>query len=225
MRQGTPGQLAAGVRGATLSARSRRLVLAGAAAVALVACQRDEVAHYRVPKSAPTQGLAATPASAVGAPPGMAGDVAPPAEPTGADALSWTLPKGWSESRTPGSMRFATLAPPAPAAGVDVSVVVLPGPAGGELANVNRWRGQIGLPSFDEAELGAARKRVRSRAGDVSLYDFASVGAKPTRVLAGFTQSGGNTWFVKMTGDAEAVAAHRSAFVTLLESLHRDADR
>ncbi len=217
-----PGLLAAG---RSALRRSRRSLLAiGAAALAL-ACHRDEVEHFRVPKAAPAAGMAATPASATvgGAPPGMAGDVPPPATPTGQDALGWKLPKGWTEARTPGSMRYATLTPPAAQPKVDVSVVVLPGPAGGELANVNRWRGQIGLPSLDDAALGAARKRVTSAAGDVSLYDFSSDGAKRTRVVAGFTSIGGNTWFVKMTGDADAVAAHRSAFVTLLESLRLDA--
>ena len=213
---------APGRRPASRSARFA-LALAGAMALTLLACQRDEVRHFRVPKVAQTPGLAARPASATAAPPGMAGDVAPPAAPAGADALSWKLPKGWTEARTPGSMRYATIAPPASEPKVDVSVVVLPGPAGGELANVNRWRGQIGLPPLDEPSLGAARKRVKAPSGEVSLYDFSSEGAKKTRVVAGFTVSRGNTWFVKMTGDADAVASHRGAFVNLLESLRLDA--
>jgi hypothetical protein len=205
------------------SARSPLLAIVGATALTLVACQREEVQHFRVPKATPAPSLAATPASAGMAPAGMAGDVPPAATPTGADALRWKLPRGWTEARSPGGMRYATLAPPASEPKVDVSVVVLPGPAGGELANVNRWRGQIGLPSLDEAALGAARKRVKARAGEVSLYDFSSEGAKKTRVVAGFTVTGGNTWFVKMSGDADAVATHRSAFVSLLESLRLDA--
>ncbi len=213
---------APGRRPASRSARSP-LVLAGAATLMLLACQRDEVRHFRVPKTAPAPGLAATPASATAASPGMAGEVAPPAAPAGADALTWKLPKGWTEARTPGSMRYATIAPPASEPKVDVSVVVLPGPAGGELANVNRWRGQIGLPPLDDAALGAARKRLKAAAGEVSLYDFSSEGAKKTRVVAGFTVNRGNTWFVKMTGDADAVATHRGAFVNLLESLRLDA--
>ena len=203
--------------------RARAPLLAFATALTLAACQREEVQHFRVPKAAPGTSLAATPASAgMAAPPGMAGDVPPAATPTGADALRWKLPRGWTEARA-GGMRYATLAPPASEPKVDVSVVVLPGPAGGELANVNRWRGQIGLPPLDDAALGAARKRVKAAAGEVSLYDFSSEGAKKTRVVAGLTVKGGNTWFVKMSGDADAVASHRSAFVNLLESLRLDA--
>jgi len=115
-------------------------------------------------------------------------------------------------------MRYATLKP-AVAGKVDVSVVVLPGPAGGELANVNRWRGQIGLPPLDEGALGKARQTVRSKAGEVSLYDFTSEGQAKSRLVAGLISAGGNTWFIKMVGDAGPVGSTRLDFIHLLESL------
>lgn len=216
------------VRGAVLAARRAAGRLPGpllwvmaSGALVLGACHRDEVEHFRVAK-APQAPAGVMTAAAPGAPPGMAGDVPAPPTPTGAGALTWTLPKGWTESRG-GGMRYATLTPPPSAPKVDVSVVVLPGPAGGELANVNRWRGQIGLAPLDEAALGAARKVVKTGAGALSIYDFTSDGQKRSRVVAGFTFTEGNTWFVKMTGDADAVGANRASFVTLLESLRLDA--
>jgi hypothetical protein len=115
-------------------------------------------------------------------------------------------------------MRLATLRPDV-AGRIDVSVTVLAGPAGGELANVNRWRGQIGLPPLDGTALEKARGRVESRAGPVALYDFTAEGAAPSRVIAGLATFAGSTWFVKMTGDAAAVAAARTDFLRLLESL------
>jgi hypothetical protein len=119
-------------------------------------------------------------------------------------------------------MRFATLTPPV-AGRVDASVVVLPGPAGGELANVNRWRGQIGLKPLDEAALSGARKVLRTRAGRVAIYDFTSDGSPRNRVVAGLTVAAGNTWFVKITGDAAAVGAAHEDFMKLLRSLRLDA--
>ncbi len=145
----------------------------------------------------------------------MTGDVPPPPRPEG--GLAWTLPKGWEQS-VAGGMRYATLKAPAKGK-LDVSVVVLPGPAGGELANVNRWRGQIGLGPIDAVELAAARKAVKSKAGEVALYDFTSDGQVKSRLVAGLTQAQGNTWFVKMVGDAEPVAAAHPEFIHLLESL------
>ena len=101
-------------------------------------------------------------------------------------------------------------------------MVVLPGPAGGELANVNRWRNQIGLAPLDEGAMAAARKVVKARAGPISVYDFTSEGTRRSRVVAGLAEAGGSTWFVKMSGDEQAVAAARPDFLRLLESLRRD---
>jgi hypothetical protein len=138
--------------------------------------------------------------------------------PTGADAIAWDLPKGWMEART-GGMRLATLKPPA-AGKVDVSVIMIPGAAGGELANVNRWRGQIGLQPIDEAARLRMRKEVQSKAGAVSVYDFASEGPDKQRMIAGVLFVDGRSWFVKMVGDDEPVATSRAGFAKLLETLH-----
>lgn len=142
---------------------------------------------------------------------------APPAA-AGTDAIAWQLPKGWTEARA-GGMRFATLKPPVQGK-LDVSVIMLPGTAGGDLANVNRWRGQIGLSPVDEAGREKMREEVKSKAGAVSLYDFANEGGDKQRMLAGLLFVNGRSWFIKMVGDTSAVAAARKDFVTLLGSLH-----
>jgi hypothetical protein len=169
-------------------------------------CDGDEVAYFRVAKPAPP------PAPAAAAP----ADAGPAPRP-GPGGLRWTLPTGWTETRG-GAMRFATLKPPV-VGKIDGSVVVLPGPAGGELANVNRWRGQIGLPAIDEAALAGARKVLHTKAGPLKVYDFTSGGKGGSRVVAGLTESGGNTWFVKLSGDASSVGAAREDFMKLLRSL------
>lgn len=183
------------------------------------ACNRDEVTHFRVakaPQAADGVGGQAAHAGAPTPPPGMAGDIAPPPAPD--RGLRWTLPKGWTDQRSGGGMRYATLK--APVAGrIDASVVVLPGPAGGELMNVNRWRGQIGLAPIDEATLAAARSAVASPAGTISVYDFTSDGEKKSRLIAGLLEAGGSTWFVKVTGDAAPVGAAAKDFTQLLGSL------
>ena len=176
--------------------------------------------HFQVPKAAPG---ATPPALAEGAVAGgsmQAGDVPAPPTPSGASALKWTLPKGWTQTLA-GGMRYATLKPPT-AGRVEVSVVVLPGPAGGELANVNRWRSQIGLAPIDEPTLTSARKHVPSKAGQVALYDFVSEGQAKSRLIAALAVAEGNTWFVKMVGDADPVGATRPDFIRLLESLRFD---
>ena len=46
----------------------------------------------------------------------------------------------------------------------DVSVVSLSGMAGGDLANVNRWRDQVKLGPIDEATLAKSAEHVRRTA-------------------------------------------------------------
>jgi hypothetical protein len=191
-------------------------LLPALAAAGLLAsgCGRDQVTHFTVPKGGPSPTApSGTPPS--GMPPGMAGDVAMPPAPS--SGLRWTLPKGWTEKRE-GGMRYATLTPPVTGR-IDGSVVVLPGPAGGELSNVNRWRSQIGLEPIDDAALAKARQPLKSKAGTLSVYDFTSDGDKKSRVVAGLFEAAGSTWFVKLTGDAEAVTSARADFVRIMESL------
>lgn len=149
-----------------------------------------------------------------GMPPSSAGEQA---------ALAWDLPSGWTEARS-GGMRFATLKPPV-AGKVDVSVISLGGTAGGELANVNRWRGQLGLPPVDEEGRLQMRKEIKSKAGTISLYDFTGAGADKQRMVAGLLFVDDRSWFLKMTGDVDAVQAARAGFVKVLESLRVPADK
>ena len=178
------------------------------ALAASAACSREDVTHTRVAKAPP-------PMPAAGARVPVEGARLPLAARRG--GLQWTLPTGWSE-KPGGQMRVATLQ--APVAGrLDASVVVLPGPAGGELANVNRWRNQIGLAPLDDGGLSKARRMVKTKAGSLKVYDFTNAATPPARVVAGLTEVKGHTWFVKMTGDAPAVAAAHDDFMKLLGSL------
>ncbi len=163
------------------------------------ACRDEAITRVRVPKEdAPV--------------------VAAPAAPEAAQALHWDAPAGWKE--LPGTgMRLATMIPPG-AGKAEATVVALPGDVGGELANVNRWRGQIGLPALDEAGLAKSRAKTASKAGPVTVYDFTSDGAKKTRVVAGTISYGGRMWFFKLTGDADAAAAARPAFLAMLGGIH-----
>jgi hypothetical protein len=187
---------------------------AGALLVVLAGCGRDDVSHYRVPKQAGSPAGETIPGAGM---PGMAGSVPPPPDVSTTGELQWALPKGWTDSRA-GGMRYATLKPTAPGK-IDVSVTVFPGPAGGEIANVNRWRNQIGLPPVDEAALARDRKALKSPAGSVAIFDYTSDGQTKTRLVAAILFAGGNSWFVKMVGDAGPVAASRADFIRLLESL------
>jgi hypothetical protein len=168
----------------------------------LLGCRRDEVRRYRVPKEA-APALAANPPTPKSTPGGLA----------------WTLPEGWTLAQGDG-MRYATLKPSTPGK-IDISVIALPGTAGGELANVNRWREQMGLPpAQDDKALNGMRKSIKSAAGEVAVFDFTSPAAPKNRMIVGLLSAAdGSTWFLKMTGDEAPVAQARKEFLPWIESL------
>lgn len=130
--------------------------------------------------------------------------------------ISWKTPEGWRKGPAK-SMRMATYVVGSPDASTgEVTVVKLGGTGGGELANVNRWRGQIGLGAIGATDLAAATAKVDSPIGAISLVDC--VGADQ-KTLAGWLRRDGSTWFFKLTGPAAVVDAERAAFMSFLSSL------
>ena len=55
----------------------------------------------------------------------------------------------------------------------DVSVIPLPGLAGSDEANVNRWRGQVGLPPVSPDELKKSAENIEAGGQPAQLYDIA----------------------------------------------------
>ena len=95
-------------------------------------CNRDQIKVYRLEK----EPAAPPPMSGQDTMPSGHPDVGAPAPPR----LTWKLPGGWNEV-TPGQMRVASFSiKGADGKQADVSVIPLPGAAGGDFANVRRTR-------------------------------------------------------------------------------------
>jgi len=203
------------------------LFVALATLLAGASCRREGVTHVRVvkdneatPPMGQPSGMSAPPTGAPmasGQAPAAGGEVPLPPKPVQGERLAWTLPKGWTETKGSG-MRYATLQPSVKGK-CEVSVITLSGTFGGELANVNRWRGQIGLAPVDEAALRKLRTALTSQAGPVAVYDFTSEGAAKTRMIVGMLANAESSWFLKLNGDPDAVSAARANFVTCLGTL------
>jgi hypothetical protein len=192
----------------------RRPALAVAAISLLAGCGRNEVKVYRVEKdhdaAPPMQQQAEAPA---GHP-----DVGSPAKPQ----LSWTLPGGW-EQQAPGEMRAASFSIKGKdGKQADVSVIPLGGDAGGDFANVNRWRGQVAQQPISPEELAKLAESVHVGSDPADLYDIS--GQNPssgdaTRILATILHRDGTAWFFKMTGDDALVEQQKLAFIEFLKSV------
>jgi len=150
----------------------------------------------------------------------------PPGHPdlsgSAAPSLQYKTPAGWQEA-PPSEMRAASFR----VAGkdgkqADVSVIPLPGLAGSDLNNVNRWRGQVGLTPVSEAEVAKLVQPLQIAGQPASLYDQAGPNpgsGEKTRILAAITRRDGMAWFFKMTGDDALVAEQKPVFIDFLKSI------
>lgn len=195
-------------------------------------CHRDQVQVYQVAsdKDQPAQPAVSTSnLSNPALPPGHP-DVSTmgnssgqmPAGAVSSDAqnpppLSWTTPAGWTEV-SPGTMRVASFKiAGADGKNADVSIVPLPGMAGGDIPNVNRWRGQVGLQPASADELQGSVQNVEAGSQPAQLYD---IGGASSRILGVIQHRDGTAWFYKMTGDPNLVEQQKPAFIAFLQTLN-----
>lgn len=176
------------------------------AAVLLVGCDREDVHAYRVP--APQGGTA-------GPAPSNPHGSAPAASPTGSAGakVTWTAPEGWEELSTTQAMRIATFK----AKGVEIAVTAFPGDVGGMLANINRWRGQIGLAAVADADLPGIVTEVQQSPSKVSITSM--TGSQGQQMLGAIVAPGdGQTWFVKATATPAEIDAIRASLEAFAKS-------
>lgn len=135
----------------------------------------------------------------------------------------FTKPEGWEE-RPPdmpqGVPRLAVFVVRDGEHSAEVSVVPLAGLGGGGLANVNRWRRQLGLEPIGEAQL---QKDLHTLdAGGVKVHYVDLLGRNdtgPQRLLAAWMVHGGQTWFIKMMGFPELVGKQQAAYEAFVQSM------
>ncbi|HTU91606.1 MAG TPA: hypothetical protein VMF69_16100 [Gemmataceae bacterium] len=103
----------------------------------------------------------------------------------------------------------------------EVSVVPLAGRGGGALANVNRWRRQLGLkPIGDDTQL--QKELHQLDVADAKAHYVDLIGrneAGPQRLLSAWIIHGGQTWFIKMMGSPELVGKQQAAFEAFVQSM------
>ena len=191
-----------------------------AAALLLAACGEEKVASYRVPKekdpefpmAAPDSGT--QPAAAPGA--SMADTSVPTA---GGDSLVWQAPSEW-KPKAASAMRKGSYSVPGDGGESDLSITAFPGDVGGELANVNRWRGQVGLPPLGPAELDAAVSRIESNGLTFTVVELSAKGdAGAKSILGAMVPFQGSTWFFKLAGSGTLVRASKPAFIDFLHTV------
>jgi len=176
-----------------------KLILWGLSTLLLLSCAPEQVKQYRVAKSAAQPVAADLSAN------------------HNAEALKFKPPAGWEQEAASG-MRLASFRI---AGGGDVSVVTLPGAAGDLQSNVNRWRGQVGLPPLQDPQAIAAGVQKIQVAGveAIGLSLFAPEGTEDRAMQVALFEKDGINWFFKLAGPRELVKTQAQAFEAFLQSV------
>jgi hypothetical protein len=195
--------------------RFRRLNLLVLGLLALAGCREPEVRAYRVPREKLPDPIPAAAAA------GMANPHVNPHGAATAGALGWQAPSHWEEKPAGGFRRGSFRIPGPDGTDADLSIIAFPGAAGGMVENLNRWRGQLGLAPSSPAEVNAALEHVDSRGGlHFDIIDYVgTTNQEPTRILGAVAEHGGESWFFKLMGPADLVAAERAAFRRFLDTV------
>ncbi len=155
----------------------------------------------------------------------------------------WKLPEGWKENPGTG-MRYATLIVPSEAGPLELAIFRLnngPDEVAHALANINRWRGQLGLSAITTEAINKATDDItqplsKRKVGDQTIYFVnikrkgssssaatpqkpTSPAAKPVRMFAAIVPQGKEVWFYKMTGPVETVEALIKPLADFIQSV------
>jgi hypothetical protein len=195
----------------------------------MAGCRDPKVESYRVAKendSTPAPDLS-TAAPQSGAMPDKvqpdantpAAMASTPVETAGGPGLTWTAPADWL-AKDLGPMRKGSYSLPGPgSATADLSITAFPGAVGGELANINRWRGQISLDPITASELPGAVTRITVSELTFALVDITGNGAQAQRILGAMVPHGNTMWFFKVMGPDAVVTALKPSFLAFLQTV------
>jgi len=134
---------------------------------------------------------------------------------------SWEVPAGWQEV-PPTEMLLAKFLPGGNDGKTEVTVSAFPGDAGGLLANVNRWRGQVGLAPIDQAEMEKQITSLDVMGGKAMLVDVSGQSARAgskARLIGVIVPREGQTWFYKLIGDPAVAQREKDSLIKFVQSV------
>jgi hypothetical protein len=131
-------------------------------------------------------------------------------------SVKFTLPEGWKET-PPGQFQISRFVVGDPKDPVEISI----SSAGGDMsANINRWRGQVGLEPVDQQAIASALS-------PTEVFDLKAVqidiigppGEKQQAILGVIAPSGRTNWFIKLKGPAKPALEQKKKFEEFVKSL------
>jgi len=166
-------------------------------------------------------------------PPAMTIAPVPPGTGSGAAALTWTSPEGWTAEAPSSNMRRAQYRVPGEAGDAECVVFYFgPGEGGDAMANALRWADQFTQPDGRSSRELLATEEIDVNGIPVLLSSVTGtygggmpmMGQQaqvlPDHMLLGAVAAGPDAnWFFKLTGPEATVEANREAFAGMIRSL------
>lgn len=138
-----------------------------------------------------------------------------------AENIAWTLPAGWKELDAGGDSNAffrpdarISVDPNDPKLVLTVSHLGDSPGARSVIGNVNRWENQEGLPQSNESDLAKVTSPIASGGNKVDLA------GKGRRLLGAIIPHAQKTWFVKLVGPENEIAAKAAEFDAFIASIH-----
>ena len=129
-----------------------------------------------------------------------------------APELTFKEPEGWAKA-PPKIFSLATFTVGTGDKQAEITVSA----AGGDLlANVNRWRGQIGLAPVDQDQLAKQLAKIETLG---TSGDYVQLVGESKTIFGVVATAGGTQYFIKLTGDPATAQAQRANFESFVKSL------
>jgi hypothetical protein len=133
---------------------------------------------------------------------------------------NWQVPSDWQEVSGGQFLVAKFLLKGAGDATAAVNVSRSAGDGGGLAANVNRWRGQLGLPPVDQISTSPVEIAGVNTSLLVDLNGTNARTGQPTRLMGIIVSQADHTWFYKLMGDTKIVANQRNAFIKFVQGVN-----
>jgi len=130
----------------------------------------------------------------------------------------WLVPTGWVAVEPSGVLQVAAFAIPDVSGDTHMTVLKLNNYPYALLANVNRWREQVGLPPVESSFLKDISRPAKTASGDIGTA-FQIVGKEKSILAAAFTR-GDTTWFFKLIAPNVMAQRQRDSFDYFIGSFH-----
>ena len=134
------------------------------------------------------------------------------------DALSFTAPEGWAASNG-SSMRLESFNVPFDGGFGDLSVIRLGGNAGGDLANINRWRGQLNLPAIDKIKMDEITNISKGYSYNYKWFKIINISEPTSAFLCAILPERETTIFVKLNIPISAIKEVEKQFLEFCSSI------